>query len=203
MALSKLVSQLLQFIGMSEASLVVAGVKLRVSGGSATATVLDLDSRSDGNVIVPSSVFVPSSVVALDATRIGNRAFTGRSITSMLIPRHVQILCSYCFSHCKSLSSVSFETNSELTRIEFRAFATTYLSLVVIPRSTSFIAGDAFPHSCAVTLAGSDPDAEFGVWNGRRQLGSSEAFKRSASGMRELANNESGDDEERRDEDAI
>jgi hypothetical protein len=39
-------------------------------------------------------------------------------ITSVTIPRRVQILCPECFSYCKSLSSISFEIDSELTHIE-------------------------------------------------------------------------------------
>jgi hypothetical protein len=57
-------------------------------------------------------------------------------------------------SYCKSLSSISFEPDSELTRIETEAFVGTHLDLIVVPPTASFIAGDAFPSDCAVTLAG-------------------------------------------------
>jgi hypothetical protein len=59
-----------------------------------------------------------------------------------------------------------------------------------------FIAGNAFPRSCAVTLAGSDSNAEFGAWNQNRQLGSSDALKWRISEMGELARKESGDNDE-------
>jgi hypothetical protein len=87
------------------------------------------------------------------------------SLKSITIPRHVQILCSECFASCHSLSSISFEIDSELIRIETRAFTGTRLSLVVVPGSTSFIAGNAFPHDCAVTSAGADCDADLREWN--------------------------------------
>jgi hypothetical protein len=83
-----------------------------------------------------------------------------------------------------------------LTRIEAGACKATGLALVVVPESTLFISGDAFPHSCAVTLAGSDSDAEFGAWNRVRQLGSSNAFERRISGMGKLGKNESGENDE-------
>jgi hypothetical protein len=72
--------------------------------------------------------------------------------------------------------------------------------LVVVPRSTSFIAGDAFPSSCAVMLAGPDCNTEFRAYDAHGELGSSDAFRRRTSGVRELAKKESGDsdDEERR-----
>jgi hypothetical protein len=39
------------------------------------------------------------------------------------IPRTIAILGSSCFSDCKSLSSISFESNLCLKRIESRAFS--------------------------------------------------------------------------------
>jgi hypothetical protein len=76
------------------------------------------------------------------------------------------------------LSSISFDTDSELARLEAGAFAGTRLSFEVVPGSTSFIAGAAFPHDCAVTSTWSDSDAELSEWNLRRRFSSSEAFER-------------------------
>jgi hypothetical protein len=51
-------------------------------------------------------------------TRIESKAFSScSSLKSITIPRHVQILCSYCFSNCRSLSSIAFENDSRLRRI--------------------------------------------------------------------------------------
>jgi hypothetical protein len=130
---------------MSEDLLVVAGVRVRASGGSARATGLRSDSCSEGGIIVPCSVFSPPLAATLDVTRIGPCAFLCEKVTGAIIPCHVRILCSQCFSHCQSLSSISFEMDSELTRVEARACLGTNLSLVVVPGSTSFIAGGAFP----------------------------------------------------------
>jgi hypothetical protein len=106
---------------MFEACLAVPGVEVCASGGLTAATGLSVG-RS-GHIIVPSSVFFHSLAATLGVTQVGHGAFYSRLVTSMLIPRHVQIRCSSCFSGCKSLSSISFETDSELTRIESNPFA--------------------------------------------------------------------------------
>jgi hypothetical protein len=104
--------------------------------------------------------------------------FFPSSLKSITILRHVQILCSDCFSHSDSLSSISFEMDSELTGIEAEAFAAAALSLVAVPVNVSFIAGDAFPVYCAVTMAAGDSDAAFGEWAGRNGSGSGKALER-------------------------
>jgi hypothetical protein len=133
---------------MSEAASVVQGVRVCASGGSATA--IELLEGSGVEIIVPSSVFFPSLAATLDVTQMGPRAFVITRITSILIPRHVQILCSFCFSSCNSLSSISFETESELGQIEADTFYSTSLSSVLVPQNTRFIAGGAFPCKCVV-----------------------------------------------------
>jgi hypothetical protein len=57
------------------------------------------------------------------------------------IPRHIEILCSECFSSCKSLSPVSFECNSRLTRVASRAFYGLSCT-IVIPSTVLFIPSD-------------------------------------------------------------
>jgi hypothetical protein len=64
--------QILQFVRMSEASSVVTGVMVCASGGSATVTKLLRGSGVD--IMVPSSVFLPSLTVTLDVKHIGSRA---------------------------------------------------------------------------------------------------------------------------------
>jgi hypothetical protein len=121
--------------------------------------------------------FVVKSDFILDSSNTQLIRYFGKK-SNITIPCHVQILSSSCFSHCNSLSSISFGTGSELARLEAGAFAGTRLSFVVVPESTSFIAGAAFPHDCAVTSAWSDSDAELSEWNLRRRFSSSETFER-------------------------
>jgi hypothetical protein len=111
-------NMIVHFACGSEACLVVAGVNICVSGESAMATGL----VSDRDVIIPSSVFFSSLSATLLASGIGHDAFARRSMNVLAISRHVRILGSYCFSYRNSLSSISFETDSELTRIESMHF---------------------------------------------------------------------------------
>jgi hypothetical protein len=145
----------LLLVTISELCSVDAGDRICATGGSATVIGLDLDadsdSRWDGDVIVPSSVFFPSLAATLEVTRIGRFESSRKPIKHITIPRHVQILCSSCFSYRNSLSLISFESDSELARIEAGAFNSTSLLSVVVPENTSFIAGDPFRYNCVHT----------------------------------------------------
>jgi hypothetical protein len=154
-------NQALNFVGMSEASLVVTGVRFRICRGSATATVLDLDLDLSDGIIVPSSVFVPSRAAALGVTRIDPLAFGGRRIKSMVILRHVQILCPSCFSSCESLSSISFETDSELTRIESDAFSfCPSLKSFTIPHHVQILCSGCFSSCSSLSSISFETDSE-------------------------------------------
>jgi hypothetical protein len=118
---------------MLDAPLVVAGVRFRVSQGSPTATGWDLELGLRGAIIIPSSIFFPSSAAALCITRINSDGLGRKRIQSITIPRHVQIRCSSCFSNCKSISSIEFETDSELTGIKSNAFKRSSLKSITIP----------------------------------------------------------------------
>jgi hypothetical protein len=87
-----------------------------------------LDLGSTSNIIVPSSVFFPWLARELIVIRIGSCAFVSLPIRMTTIPRHVQIFSLSYFSDCESLSSISFETGSELTRTESNAFHFVLLS---------------------------------------------------------------------------
>jgi uncharacterized protein YajQ (UPF0234 family) len=60
------------------------------------------------------------------------------------IGRTIEILGSNCFSNCKLLSSITFESNSHLARIESKAFSRSSLQSMLIPSTILFIASDAF-----------------------------------------------------------
>jgi hypothetical protein len=142
---------------MSEAHLVVAGVRICVSGESVMATGL----ASGRDFIIPSSVFFPSLSVTLSVTGIGHGAFTQTSINVVTIPRHVQILSSKCFYDCKSLSSVSFETDSELTRIESHAFwSCLSLRSITIPRHVQILCSDSFSECKSLSSISFETDSE-------------------------------------------
>jgi hypothetical protein len=60
------------------------------------------------------------------------------------MPRDVEILGSKCFSHCKSLSSITFESNSHLRRIESEAFSFSSLQSILIPSHVAIIGSGCF-----------------------------------------------------------
>jgi hypothetical protein len=61
-----------------------------------------------------------------------------------VIPNTVEILGSSCFRECKSLSSILFESHSQLKRIESLSFCGCHLS-IMIPSTAVFVAYDAHP----------------------------------------------------------
>ena len=71
-------------------------------------------------------------------TRLGDGAFGG-SIESIVIPRHVKRIGKRCFSECKSLCSVSFESDSELECLGCDAFRESSIESIVIPRHVKTI----------------------------------------------------------------
>jgi hypothetical protein len=77
-------------------------------------------------------------------TQIESEAFSYSSLQSIIIPCTVEVLCSACFSYCKSLSSVSFESDSRLTRIESEAFSSSSLQSILIQFSVEVLCSACF-----------------------------------------------------------
>jgi hypothetical protein len=69
-------------------------------------------------------------------------AFDIRS--TVIIPKFVKIIGSFCFSACSLLSSISFESPSSLKRIESYAFQSSSLRSIAIPRTVQYIDSSAF-----------------------------------------------------------
>jgi hypothetical protein len=109
-------NRILRFLSVPDARLLVVGVESCASCGSATAIGWDLG--PGGDIIVPSSIFFPSLAATLALTQVGPSAFQRKWITSVTIPLRVLNSLLIMFSSCKSLSSISFETDSELAHIE-------------------------------------------------------------------------------------
>jgi hypothetical protein len=75
---------------------------------------------------------------------IRSTVFSRSSLSSIIIPRKVEIIDSHCFSYCKSFSSVSIESGSLLRRIEQEAFCSSSLWSIVILRTAEIVHGSAF-----------------------------------------------------------
>jgi hypothetical protein len=128
---------------MDEARLVVAGVEICASYGLATAS--RLGSVSGGHIIIPSSAFFASLAATPEVTRLGCRACDNTLILSVAISRHVEILGSSCFSSFTSLSSIVFETESELTGIKSNAVYCCYsLESIPIPHHVQILGSSCF-----------------------------------------------------------
>jgi hypothetical protein len=76
---------------------------------------------------------------------------TGRSLvrylgssSEIVIKSRIEILCESCFSHCESLTSIIFESNSKLHRIEESAFAESGLRTIQIPASVEVLCNECF-----------------------------------------------------------
>jgi hypothetical protein len=85
-----------------------------------------------------------------------------------VIPRSVEFLGSGCLSHCYSLSSISFESDSRLTRIESQAFPP-FNRKIVIPSTICFVAYDAIPTVSRLVLIYPDLYPEFNRWRELRK----------------------------------
>jgi hypothetical protein len=66
------------------------------------------------------------------------------SSSHIQISSDIEILGSSCFSYCKSLSSISFESNSGLNRIESFAFSNSSLESISIPRNVEILGSSCF-----------------------------------------------------------
>jgi uncharacterized protein YuzB (UPF0349 family) len=65
-------------------------------------------------------------------------------LSKIELPRNIEILGSKCFSHCNSLSSITFESKSHLTRIESEAFSYSSLQSILIPRNVEILGSGCF-----------------------------------------------------------
>jgi hypothetical protein len=89
----------------------------------------------------------------------------------------IEILGSFCFSDCKSLSSISFESNSRLKRIESSALRDLHFQ-IVIPSTILFIASDAVLDPFQIDISDCDSCPEFSRWQELRASGVVVDFRR-------------------------
>jgi hypothetical protein len=75
--------------------------------------------------------------------------YFGRS-SAIVIESRIEILCESCFSNCRSLTSVTFESNSKLQRIEEYAFADSGLTTIQVPASVEVLCKKCF--NCCISL---------------------------------------------------
>jgi hypothetical protein len=126
---------------LSTAAEPIAAGRVRFNCENNFATAVGLESNYS-MVFPPCVVVVRGFVVPVE--RINTLAFFSFSLTSIVIPRCVQKIGSKCFSHCFALSSISFESDSQLKSIESEAFSFSSLISIVIPRFVQKIGSKCF-----------------------------------------------------------
>jgi hypothetical protein len=109
--------------------------------------------------------------------QIESYAFSESSLQSIVIPSSVEILGSSCFRECKSLLSISFESNSQLKRIESRAYCGCQLT-IVIPSTVVFVAYNAHDNFFHPSLSDPDSCPMFDRWQCLRKSGIKVDFQR-------------------------
>ena len=113
-----------------------------------------------------SHLVIPATYKGLPVKNIGVKAFKGCDwLLSVVIPSSVTSIEGLAFENCNSLSTVTFEANSQLTNIGYAAFkGCTSLKSITVPSSVTHI--DAAFYGCtsleSITLpfVGWRPNAE-------------------------------------------
>lgn len=105
------------------------------------------DSREDCNAIIETSTNTlirgcMNSTIPSSVTSIGNNAFRGFDITSIIIPSSVASIGSHAFFDCPGLSSIVIP--SSVTSIGERAFGWCSLTSITVPEGLVSISDGAF-----------------------------------------------------------
>jgi hypothetical protein len=114
---------------------------------AATEGVFDYEIIGDGKAEITgyngtdSEVVIPETIGGLEVVRIGNEAFSGKSLTNVTIPNSVTSIENYAFEG-NYLKSVTIPEG--VTRIGDHAFAYNELESLTIPDSVTEIGINAF-----------------------------------------------------------
>jgi hypothetical protein len=141
------------FLGASSLSSVTfeAGSQLAIIGieafreaSSLTSITIPESVTSIGRSAFSRASSLTSIIIPASVTSIGASAFDTTALTSIIIPANVNSIGYDAFREASSLSSVSFEENSQLASIEHDVFRNTSLSSITIPASVGSIGNFAF-----------------------------------------------------------
>jgi hypothetical protein len=83
------------------------------------------------------------------------------SLSSITIPRDVEVIGSECFRDCLALSLVVFKLDSRLKEIKSKAFSMCYsLISIIIPRNVEVIGSGCFSGCDSLSSISFKPDAQ-------------------------------------------
>ena len=102
-------------------------------------SVIDISNNAFFNTSNMKSVTIPFSV-----TSIGNSAFKWSGLTSVNIPNSVTSIGDYAFQNITSLTSLTFDSVSQLTTIGYQAFQFSSLTSIILPASVITLGSYAF-----------------------------------------------------------
>ena len=97
--------------------------------------------KYSGSVVIPESVVYEGNTY--NVTSIGEDAFIGSGLTSVVIPNSVTTIGNYAFYNCKGLTSINIP-NSVTSIGESSFCACRGLTSLTIPNSLTYISGSAF-----------------------------------------------------------
>jgi hypothetical protein len=152
--------------------------RLAANARGVTEADFTVDVTQDGKGVIityykgaATEVKIPASIQGFPVRVIGEGAFSGTTITSVVIPEGVTYVDG--FSDCKQLAQVTLP--STLSYIGAEAFKGTALKAVVIPRGVTGIGGGAF-EGCtslaSVTIPNSVTEIGYGAFSGCTSLAS-------------------------------
>ena len=117
------------------------------NGTELEVTYMPNSEKYAGDIVIPETVFYEGKEYKV--TRIGEQAFHGDDLTSVVIPNSVITIAKEAFNACYKLTSVTI--GNSVTTIEEKAFNTCRsLTSLTIPRSVTSIEKGAFA-GCAIT----------------------------------------------------
>lgn len=89
-------------------------------------------------VIIPSEVMYEG--ITYDVVGIGQFAFNGSNVTSVILPMTIKYLSDDCFQDCKNLKSLQLPAN--LSYIGYGVFYNSGIESITIPASVTYIGSD-------------------------------------------------------------
>ena len=134
-------------VSAADTTITTANIPATVSYDGTTYNVTYIGFHAFEDCSSLTSVTIPNSV-----TTIGDYAFCCSSLTSVTIPNSVTSIGEKAFWGCSSLTSVTFEDNSNLTSIGGRAFYNcSSLTSIDIPNSVTSVNYWAFRNCSSLT----------------------------------------------------